>query len=649
MNHNTKSQIRANLLNYLQKNVPNFQKKGKMFTCPFQDKHEKKDELSANEFPEGSHKIHCFDPACGFKGDVFDVCRKLEMGDDDISNDEVAEYLAEDMKIKTDNVLEKLFDKYVELGWDMVPVAKGSKASNIEKEWQKKSHTDKNEWIDWISSKINMGVQTGKKSNMFIVDIDAMPSELKNKIYSKKANAKEKEEGIAIRDANIKKVYDALGVTDKDTLAQHTFGGVHLIFSYDEDIPKCTIEIDGVHIDIQTDGGQCVIEPSVVKGYERKFNDNKVMQLPENIKKLILEQKTKRDEPAEEVSLNIDVDKDLTFDNLKGNRNNTFIQLAGVLRKSLTSAQTKQTLNVFNNLLDKKVPKKEIDAIHAQMEKYYVADSSKLRKDVTDFLTRHKEASMRDLTECLNADKKDILPVISDLINEDKIFKQRSTYKPINKADWKTEFIEESKALPYVIPYFNNYCKFRRGDMICLGAQTGVGKTHVAMNMIKKLRQQEVQPAGGIRYVSSEPGGRFGVVATSLGLKETDFFYAKSYEPERLELEDDAFTIIDWLLPDDFAGTANLYQLFAKQLDKHGGACVIFSQLNEKTGEFYAPSMVKMFSTFASKYSYGTKNGVVDNLNTKFETVKIRENKLGSQFITIKTKYDLDTKTLELS
>jgi len=648
MNSNMKHQIRANLLNYLQKNVPNFQKKGKMFTCPFQDKHEKTNELSANVFPEGSHNIHCFDPACGFKGDIFDVCRKLEMNDDDVSNDEIAEYLANDMNVKTDMVLEKLFSKYAELDWDMVPVAKGSKASNIEKEWQLKSHKDKNEWLDWIYAKINMGVQTGKKSNMFIIDIDAMPSELKNKIYSNKSNTKEKLKAIELRDINIKKVYDALGVTDKDTLAQHTFGGVHLIFEYDEDIPKCTIDVEGVHIDIETDGGQCVIEPSVVKGYERKFNDNKILKLPENIKTLILEQKIKREEPVE-VSLNIDVDKDLTFENLKGNRNNTFIQLAGVLRKSLTSNQTKQTLNTFNQLLDKKVPKKEIDAIHAQMEKYYVADAEKMSKDVMTFLTRHKEASMRDLTECLNADKKDILPVISDLINEDKIYKQRSYYKPINKAEWKTEFIEESKTLPYDVPFFNNYCKFRRGDMICLGAETGVGKTHVAMNIIKKLKHQHIQPSGGIRYVSSEPGGRFGVVATSLGLKETDFFYAKSYEPERLELEDDAFTIIDWLLPDDFAGTANLYQLFAKQLDKHGGACVIFSQLNEKTGEFYAPSMVKMFSTLAAKYKYGTKNGVVDNINTKFETVKIRESKLGSQFVTIKTKYNLDTKTLELS
>jgi hypothetical protein len=182
--------------------------------------------------------------------------------------------------------------------------------------------------------------------------------------------------------------------------------------------------------------------------------------------------------------------------------------------------------------------------------------------------------------------------------------------------------------------------------MLCIGAKTGIGKSYISLNIIRKLLENKVQPKGGIRYLSSEPGNRFAKIAMELKLKEGDFYFCNHYQPEKIELEDEAVTIIDWLLPEDFSQTANLYKIFARQLDKHGGICYIFSQLKED-GSFYAEQMVKFFASFAAKYFYTEKNGIKDNQNTYFNTEKIRESKTMQQYLTIPTYFD-DKKFLEL-
>jgi hypothetical protein len=58
--------------------------------------------------------------------------------------------------------------------------------------------------------------------------------------------------------------------------------------------------------------------------------------------------------------------------------------------------------------------------------------------------------------------------------------------------------------------------------------------------------------------------------------------------------------------------------------------------------------MVRFFSSFAVKYFYTKVNGVTDNVNTYFKTNKIREAKGNVQEVTIPTKFNPDTKELEL-
>ena len=635
---NSKHKIKSYVIDYLKKVVPNFIKKAKTLTCP------KCGKQTANIFPPNSNEIFCFEPDCQKIGNIFDICRMAEFDNNkDVSNDDIAKHLIDMFDIKTDGHINMLLEKYADLKWDLVPVAANDKKSNIEKNWQNKSHKNIQEWQEWLDSDLNIGVKCGKMSNILCIDLDLVPSKLKKKIYSGKGSDKDIQEAKDIKEKQLVIIKES-GILDFTTLQQDTFGGVHLFYINDTDISKCCFDYKEIHIDIQGDGGQVVIEPSIVGGQPRKIIGDELKTLPEKFKALILEQRGTSNSEVIETPSDMNLE---TIKGLDGCCNSTFIKMGGMFRQFMNMNQTQNALKLINkNMLDTPIDNTALQGMFHQIGKYAQNDTQVLFDQVVAFLTRHQEASVRDLKECLNAESKDIKEVLAQLIQDNKVYKHRSLYRIILKADWKTEFIQESKVLPYKIPYFDNYATFRRGDMVCIGAKTGIGKTHIALNIIKKLVEQIVKPEGGIRYLSSEPGNRFAKIALDLKLKEGDFYFFNNYEPEKIELEDEAVTIIDWLLPEDFSQTANLYKSFAKQLDKHGGVCFIFSQLKEN-GDFYAEQMVKFFASVAAKYSYIQADGIVNNKMTMFQTEKVRESKTNQQYITIPTSFG-DDKRLEL-
>ena len=631
--------VKSYILDYLKKKVPNFQKKSKMFTC-FKCKN-----LSANIFPQNSHSVHCFSPTCGKLGDVYDICRELEFDDNkDVEIKDIENHLIKMFSIKTNNYVDNLLEKYANWGWDLVPVSKNGKASNIESEWQKKHHKDVREWQEWLKSGLNMGVKGGTMSDVLIVDLDIVPSKLKKKIYEGKASEQEIEKAKQIKAEKLEliKTWD---IFDFTTVQQFTFGGVHFFHKNDEEIKKCAFDYEGIHIDIQSDGGQAVIEPSVVGGQQRTIIGDEIKLVSSKLKQWInLNKVLNKEENKVEI---VENNEEGIIKGLEGCCNSTFAKVGGKLRKFLPQKETETVLHIINNdLLDDPMKSKDMRSLCNQINKYIILDEDVLYQNVLEFLIKHEEASMRDLKECLGVESRDLKEVLARLIKDNKVFKHKSLYKAINKAEWKTEFIQESKVLDYDIPYFNNHAVFRRGDMICVGAEPGIGKSHISLNIIRKLVENNINSKGGIRYLSSEPGNRFAKIAMEIGLKEGDFYFCNHYQPEKIELEDDAVTIVDWLLPEDFSQTANLYKIFARQLDKHGGVCFIFSQLKPDK-QFYAEQMVKFFASFAVKYFYTEKNGVKDNQNTYFKTEKIRESKTNQQYITIPTYFGSD-KRLEL-
>jgi len=611
----SKKQIKSYVLNYLKVRIPDFiqsSSKG-LFTCP------KCKQLSANIYPPNSGIVHCFTPSCGGQGDIFDICRAIDFPGQDIPDEDLADLLIDELKIKTDNEVNSWLQKYEKWGWSLVPVEANTKRANVEKNWQNKEHKNISEWREWIAAGLNVGINGGKISNATLIDIDSkeIPEELKKHL--------------------------------NETLTQTTNKGYHLVYLYEPDLPSCDLRDTPckLPIEIRGDGGrQTVIYPSVVEDKERKWNDKEPIKMPEALRAWLLERVVIKEETKQIIkeATPAEILADLKIQGLDGKCNSSFLKVGGLLRKQLNITQTEYTLSLLNDLLlDTPMPKKDIRGMMKELQKYSSADYDVLTKQVLEYLVKHEEASTRDLVDCIKAEKKDIMEVLAHLILDNKIYKQRTLYKAIQKPDWKTEFLQESKVLDFQVPYFNDVATFRRGDMICVGAGTGIGKGHISMNIIKKYVEQGQKPF----YVSSEPGNRFASIAMNLSLKEGDFNFINHYNPEQLELEDEAITIYDWVLPQEFADTANLYRIFAKQLDKHGGILYVFSQLKD-TGGFYAPEMVRFFSAFAVKYFYTKVNNVSDNVNTYFKTEKIRESKVNQQEIMIPTKFNPDTKELEL-
>lgn len=619
MDASLKKQIKSYVIDFLKARIPEFQtqKNGGLFTCPYCKK------VAANVYPPTSGKVHCFTPECGNLGDIFDLCRKMDFDGQDIPDDELADLLVQEFNIQTNNKIEAMLQKYEAWGWSLVPVRANTKIADIEKDWQKKEHKNISEWRDWLKSGLNFGINGGEISNITIIDIDT------------------------------KKVPQELQPYLDTTLMQTTPKGYHLFWKYDPTLPTVNLRSKSggdLPVEIRSNGSQTVIYPSIVEGKDRFFNDKEIQPMPEGLK-IWLNQFITPNDAKIETSINEDIkpnaqinEADFTFEKLNGNRNNTFLQFGGILRKYHPIKEVERIMNLVNNaFIDKALPQKEIKAMIRELGKYGSADINLIQKNVLEYLQKHEEATSRDLVECVKAERKDIQEALAQLIQEQKVYKQKTLYKAIKDVEWKSTFIDDIKTLSYQIPYFDSYAQFREGDQIVIGGNPGTGKTHLAMNFVRKFVEQGITPY----YYGTESKSRYLQIALELGLKEGDFFWATGYEPSKIELKDNSVTIIDWLDIAEFSETAQIYKLLQKQLDKHSGILIVFSQLNN--GDvFYAENQLKFYCSLAAKYLYTKVNGILDTNNTYFKVEKVRESKTGHQYFTIPTKFDSSTKTVEL-
>ena len=210
---------------------------------------------------------------------------------------------------------------YNKLGFDLVPIQRNGKIP-IEKDWTNKNHKEKAEWDIWLKEGLNIGLKTGKISNVTILDID------------KKEIPKE--------------IVELIG----KPLIQESTKGYHLVYQYEPDLRKTSLrnikkpEL-GFPIDIENDGGQVVICPSVINKIARKWlNFNSPTKMSPELKKFLLSnmsktvapivitQEEKLDEEIKTEDFNISIIKE-------GNRHNVFMHLGGIMRKMLNVDQTK--------------------------------------------------------------------------------------------------------------------------------------------------------------------------------------------------------------------------------------------------------------------------------------------------------------------
>ena len=145
----------------------------------------------------------------------------------------------------------------------IIPVSLTNKCPLL-KNWQKlelkDSYAVMQHWMMKTDCKLNIGVVCGKKSGVFVVDIDV------------------KDDGMKTWTGLIEK-YGPV-----KTLYQTTpSGGLHYFFKYEDKYDNLpgTVKVNGVGIDLRTNGNQVVCEPSVYKNGSYKMNkEHEVNEMP---------------------------------------------------------------------------------------------------------------------------------------------------------------------------------------------------------------------------------------------------------------------------------------------------------------------------------------------------------------------------------
>jgi transcription elongation factor Elf1 len=596
---------------YIEKHVPIFEEDGKMFTCY-------KCRVSpASCTLDKNNNLRC--AACGFMGSIIECIKVVEKITDEI---EIVQNIKEslDLDIITEKDILNAFDRYSLYGFDMCRVARNQKIP-LEKDWGNKVYKDSSEWLRWIKEGLNIGVKTGKRSGITIIDIDTKP--IPEEIQKLLGN------GIIVE----------------------TTKGHHVIYKYCEELSKSWFDFKGFHIDIENDGGQVVIFPSIVDGIQRnpiEFKDILLPEVPTELKALIkvyssASKKTSSELGSEVLSTISEEDLALIPE---GSRHLFLVHLGGILRKELNTNQVSYVLKLINSKFCKpRMPEIEIDKIIRGLGNYITDDEKLLSSKILEYLKITGDAIVKDIELAVlgnyakGEEKKRIEKALFFLIKEGFVYKKRNSFFMIKKADWKDTFVDFDNEVSFKMPYFHDVAVFNYGDMILLGSQSKAGKTTVAINILKRFIEQGIKPY----YIGLEAGSRFIKTAIRLGLKETDFFWDFIPDPTKIELEPNGITILDWLCIEDKSGTDTVFKHFAEQLFKTKGVLIVFNQLKKDNG-WFAPNMIEFFPSMCAKYIYDEES---NGETVKWIVEPIREPKGRKKTTIIPCKYDYDSRELK--
>jgi hypothetical protein len=607
------------ILDYLAKKITNFKVRtsGKCtyFTCPSC----KIEGFTATIIPN-TEKVRCV--ACNIVIDGFDnVVKTVEPDLCSYEKTEIVAHLRDvlDLPINTEDETNKALDFYEKNEFDLVPIARNQK-NPIELKWTEKVHKNRKEWEDWLKDGLNIGIKTGKCSNITIVDVDQeeIPTEIENLLLP--------------------------------TLTFKTNKGWHLVFKYTDELKNT--RYDEYKTDLLNDGKQAIAYPSVVDGKIREIIYNEIAEMP---KELITLLKSKTSVPLqtfsermiEEIKLGSVNLEDLNLRQVsEGNRNSFIIRFGGILRKEMNLAQTAYTLDLINkHFCSPPLSSREFDAIVNSLDKYISLDGTELAVKILNYLRIVEEANSMDIREAIGEKtpegKQRMEKAIAYLIKEGLVYKKRRAFHLIKKAEWRETFLDEGSTIDFNMPYLNDVATFRNGDMIVIGAKSKVGKSHISLNIIKQLIDQGKKP----HYISLESGNRFVSIAKTLGISEGQFKWCVHFSPENIEIEKNTITIIDWVLPTDYAETDKLFKHFAEQLVKQGGILICFVQLKQD-GTFFAQNMISFFPALVTRYMYDDEKG--DGTYGGFHIDYIREPKIRQKFMKVPCKYNWERKTLDV-
>ncbi len=671
-----KKAILSKIPEYLKKFKIPHEARGKVLNmqCPFcQDK-----ALTAQGVAS-THLINCLNPQCKRKDKftLISIVKHTESDKKDWDNEQIVQYLKELFQVKVltpkdQTEIDKWFNYYEKNNFSLVPNSPNSKESNIEKNWQHTEHKVKSEWLEWLKTGLNVGLNCGL-SKKTVIDIDQKP--IPEEIIKLKGNTLEQE---TRRGTHL--IYNHCVELPKTLIGEFTLvdnSGKEIII----DNPNTTIKIGAknktlrtmeleekgilklnatdievtlkkyLKLDIENAGGQVILFPSIVEGIGRKFiNDNPTIDIPKEfvdyLKKKIKKTapKTTNSELMAQEIVNETYKRALLCEG--DGRHDYIFHLGCILRKQLSVGDTEFVLGAFNKIsCSPQLPYSEMKNISNSILNYNFFDEKELANQILQYLKDVSEASLKDIERIVMGDtrlkaeeKEKIDKVIAYLRKEELIQKRGNIITPVKKLEWQTDLLDELKPLPFKVPYFDDLAYFSWREMIIIGMKTGQGKTHLAMNIIQRLKQQNIKP----KYISLEKGSKFKKNALQLGLIEGDFEYANCYEPSQIELEKNAVTTVDWLNIPEFKNTHLTFGHFSQQLDKQGGFLIVLVQLKED-GSFFAPNLLDWFAVLVTKYIYDDDS---DGSSGYFEIGKVRDRICKKRISKIPCKFNWETKEL---
>jgi hypothetical protein len=620
------------LFQYLEKKIPGFVKTRKsksgelLFTCPNIGNHKFKSGPSAS-FMMNTNKIWC--QVCGWKGDMLDAIRVMENDKKNKSDAEITDYLISTLNLEMYKELET-YEKY---GWTLLPLSKNDKIP-IPGSWEDNQSKDRVRWIKWLNNELNIAIRTGEISGCTVIDADIYKDVLPE--YQTL-----KEEVIKL-------------LEEVQTLAANSArGGKHFFFAYDKELRqlqgncKANRKIDVLHIDIRNDGGYLLIEPSKFEFKNYKFVNlgTEIKPIPANLKAKLLEL-IEVDKSRSETTNLVDTSSKLVVEgeplklknnNLDGCCNSTFVQLGGALIKQLSPEQTEFVLFLLNkNLLENPMPTSAIKAMLNSLDGYKKDDESTYENIIIEYMKQMQ-------TDITAHDIMSNNPKLSRAI-VDKYFSKfvksgqavrlgRGRYQYKEKITWLDTAPENIKEYQYKIPLFNDLMYFQTGDVLLLGAITNDGKTTIALNMLDEMIKQGVKPY----YIYSEAGSRFQKTSKLLDISGK-YFHTFHADPIAIELEYNAFTIIDWLHLENKAETDNVLKKLNDELQRKGGVLVIFTQL-KTTREWFAPNLIDHYPTFAARLFQDNDS----KTESHWQCDKIKEPRGNFTTYILPTQYNQDT------